>query len=86
MACTIANSDADIMETAVDKKRRRRFKQTLPLGERLLKAATLARDAAEQMPPGAERTRLLVKAREAEAIAQLDQCLSIRRQAPEQRR
>nr|WP_291702859.1 hypothetical protein [Bradyrhizobium sp.] len=74
------------METVVSKKRRRRFKQTLPLGERLLMAASLARDAAEQMPPGAERTKLLMKAREAEAIAQLEQCLSTRRQSHEQRR
>jgi hypothetical protein len=60
---------------ATKKKRRRRFKQTLPLGERLLRAARDARDAAKLLPPGLDQNRLLKRAREAEAIAQLEQFL-----------
>jgi hypothetical protein len=62
------------METT-KKKRRRRFKQTLPLGERLLRTAREARDAAKLLPPGLDQSRLLKRAREAEAIAQLEQFL-----------
>lgn len=63
------------MEIQTQKKRRRRFKQTVSLGERLLQSARDARDAAKQMPPGLDQARLLRRAREAEAIAQLDEFL-----------
>lgn len=63
------------MEIQTQKKRRRRFKQTLSLGERLLQSARDARDAAKQMPPGLDQARMLRRAREAEAIAQLDEFL-----------
>jgi hypothetical protein len=63
------------MDIEIRKKRRRRFKQTLPLAERLLRSAREARDAAERLPPGLDQTRLLGRAREAEAIVQLDQFL-----------
>ncbi|WP_315705583.1 MULTISPECIES: hypothetical protein [unclassified Bradyrhizobium] len=63
------------MEIETQKKRRRRFKQATPLGERLLKSAREARDAAKQLPPGADQARLLRRAREAEAIAQLEEFL-----------
>ncbi|CCD91852.1 conserved hypothetical protein [Bradyrhizobium sp. ORS 375] len=60
------------MEVDYRKKRRRRVKQTLSLGERLLQTAHAAREAAKQMPPGADQVQLLARAREAEAIAQLE--------------
>jgi hypothetical protein len=63
------------MEIEAPKKRRRRVKQTLPLIERLLRSAREARDAAERLPPGQDQMRLLRRAREAEAIAQLDEYL-----------
>jgi len=63
------------MTLDVSKKRRRRFKQTTPLGERLLQAAREARAAAKQLPPGVDQARLLKRAREAEAVAQLDELL-----------
>jgi hypothetical protein len=63
------------MELQISKKRRRRFKQVLPLGERLLQSAREAREAAERLPAGADRVRLLKLAREAEAVAQIDEML-----------
>jgi hypothetical protein len=60
----------------IEKKRRRRFKQTQSLSDRLLAMANMARQVAEQTAPGVEQNRLLRKAREAEAIVQLDQWLS----------
>jgi uncharacterized membrane protein YccC len=63
------------MEIETPKKRRRRFKQTLPLAERLSRLAREARDAAERLPPGLDQKRLLRQAREAEAIVQLEQFL-----------
>ena len=41
----------------------------------MLQAAREARDAAKQMPPGVDQARLLKRAREAEAVAQLDELL-----------
>jgi hypothetical protein len=63
------------MEIESRKKRRRRFKQALPLAERLLRSAYAARAAAERLPPGLDQMRLLKRAREAEAIVQLDEFL-----------
>lgn len=57
-------------------RRRRRVKQTVPLGERLLQTAHAARDAAKQLPPGMDQAELLRRAREAEAIAQLEAFLT----------
>ena len=65
------------MDVEVQKKRRRRFKQTLPLAERLLNAARQARAAAERLPPGLDKMRLLKRAREAEAVVQLDEFLRV---------
>jgi hypothetical protein len=59
----------------IPKKRRRRVKQTASLGERLLQSAREARAAAKQLPPGVDQARLLKHAREAEAVAQLDELL-----------
>ncbi|MGJ4949031.1 hypothetical protein [Bradyrhizobium sp. HKCCYLS20291] len=57
------------------KKRRRRVKQTMTLAERLLQAAREARDIAKHLPPGIEQARHLRRAREAEAIVELDRFL-----------
>jgi hypothetical protein len=65
-----------IRNMQIEKKRRRRFKQTQSLSDRLLAMANMARQVAEQTAPGVEQNRLLRKAREAEAIVQLDQWLS----------
>ena len=64
------------MEIEVQKKRRRRVKQTMSLGERLLQAAREARETAKRLPPGVEQARELRRAREAEAIAELDRFLT----------
>ena len=58
------------------KMRRRRIKQTIPLRERLLKSAELARERASQLPPGDERQVLMRKAQQAEAVAALEASLS----------
>lgn len=65
----------DRMYAETQKKRRRRFKQSSTLAERLSRAAREARAAAEKLPAGADQMRLLKRAREAEAILQLDQFL-----------
>jgi len=64
------------MEVEVQKKRRRRVKQTMSLGERLLLTAREARETAKRLPPGVEQARQLRRAREAEAIAELDRFLT----------
>ncbi|CAL78577.1 conserved hypothetical protein [Bradyrhizobium sp. ORS 278] len=64
------------MEVEIPKKRRRRVKQTMTLGERLLQTAREARDMAKRLPPGIEQARQLRRAREAEAIAELDRFLT----------
>jgi len=73
------------METETRKKRRRRFKQTVPLGERLLQTARAAREAAKKLPPGLDQAQLLRRAREAEAIAQLEAFLSGPTRSPSRR-
>ena len=56
--------------------KRHRFKQDKPLGERLIKEAQLAREKADQLPPGAEREELLKKARAADVTAHIDKWLN----------
>jgi hypothetical protein len=51
---------------------RRRFKQQLPLQDRLKSFATTARELAALFPPGAEKDELLRKAQRAEALAGLN--------------
>jgi len=51
--------------------KRRRFKQTTLLDERLTELAERLRKQAQRMPPGAERDRLIRKARQAEIATQL---------------
>ena len=64
------------MELDIQKKRRRRVKQTMSLGERLLQTAREARELAKRLPPGIEQARQLRRAREAEAIVELDRFLT----------
>jgi hypothetical protein len=49
--------------------RRRHFKTDRALGERLIKEARIARERADQLPPGDEREDPLEKAREADVAA-----------------
>jgi hypothetical protein len=53
-------------------KRRRRFKHTASLQERLAAFAEEARQKASQLPAGRERFDLLKKARRADTAARLD--------------
>jgi hypothetical protein len=53
-------------------QRRRRFKQTVPLTERLQKWAEDVREEADKLPPGPEREALLKKARQADTASHLD--------------
>ncbi|WP_050420982.1 hypothetical protein [Bradyrhizobium tropiciagri] len=57
-------------------KKRRRFKQTETLQERLRKFAADSREQASQMPPGAERDQLVKKARQADTAAHLGEWMS----------
>jgi hypothetical protein len=52
-------------------QRRRRFKQTQSLEERLAKAAQRLREEAKKLPPGPKQADLLRKAREDEMVAQV---------------
>jgi hypothetical protein len=58
------------------KMRRRRVKQTVPLRERLLRSAELAREQASHLPPGDEKQVLMRKAQQAEVVADLEASLS----------
>jgi hypothetical protein len=52
-------------------QRRRRFKQTLTLEERLAKEAQRLREEAQKLPPGPGQADLLQKAREDEMVAEM---------------
>jgi hypothetical protein len=55
--------------------RRRRFKQTLSLGERLQLFANKAREQAQSSTTGEQKETLLKKARQADNVAEIDSCL-----------
>jgi hypothetical protein len=55
-----------------------RSRQDKATGERLIKEAKLAREKAEQCPPGEEREALLRKARQADTAAHIDEWASSR--------
>lgn len=57
-------------------QKRRRFKQTESLENRLRVFARLMRKRAELMPPGPERADKFAKADQADATAKLDRWLS----------
>jgi hypothetical protein len=52
--------------------KRRRFKQTESLHERLASFAKNARQRAEALPPGPEREALIKKARQADAASHIE--------------
>lgn len=54
---------------------RRRFKQELPLDQRLLEQAERLRKEARGIPPGLERNRLLRLARQAKTGARMSEWL-----------
>jgi hypothetical protein len=59
------------------KKRRNRFTQTQPLEERLVEHATLLREEAKALPPGAVREAILRRAEQAETGARTSQWLRL---------
>jgi hypothetical protein len=56
--------------------KRLRFKQDKAVGERLIKEARLAREKAEQLPPGTESDAFLKNARKADVTAHIDEWLN----------
>jgi len=59
-------------------QRRRRFKQTVPLEERLRVQANTDRERASALPPCREREELLTRARRAETASHLTEWLNSR--------
>jgi hypothetical protein len=59
-------------------KRRRRFRQTTSLEDRLAVAALDLREAAKKLPPGLERERLLRRARQNETASHVTEWLTSR--------
>ena len=57
-------------------KRRRRFKQTTTLAQRLEEEARRLRERARQLPPGTEQASLWRKVRQAETALRIDAWLS----------
>lgn len=57
-------------------QRRIRFKQTVSIEERLAQEAARAKAEAETLPNGAARELLLLKARQAETAAHINEWLS----------
>jgi hypothetical protein len=60
----------------MEKRKRRRFKQTDTLQERLSKFAENVKIRADHMPPGEERDQLLKTARRADTAAHIDEWAS----------
>jgi len=60
----------------MEKKRRNRFKQALPLGERLIQEANNLRKQAQGLPRGSQRERLIRHARECDDAADLNEWLA----------
>jgi hypothetical protein len=54
-------------------QKRRRFKQTTSLSDRLASFARSARERAAQLTPGTDRDELLKKARQADTASDLDE-------------
>ena len=57
-------------------KRRRRFKQTTTLAQRLTQEAVRLRERARELPPGAEQNTVWRKVRQAEIALRIDAWLS----------
>ncbi len=64
------------MEAVKMTTRRRRFKQTSSLQDRLSAFANEARERATHLPPSSERHHLLEKAREADTTARMDRWIN----------
>jgi len=62
--------------------KRRRFKQLLPLQDRLASFAKTARELAAHLPPGAEKVDLVRQAARADAAAGLNNSLEANAQQP----
>lgn len=56
--------------------KRRYFKQTESLGDRLLTFARLMRERASLLPPGVEKTAVLAKAEQADAAIEMEKWIS----------
>ena len=54
----------------------RRFKQLLPLAQRLVEEAQPLRKEASDTPPGVERQRLIQRARQAETAYQINEWIT----------
>jgi hypothetical protein len=67
---SLTNGREDAMST------RRRFKQVTSLKDRLIQEAENLRRQAQEAPPGIRRDELLMKAREAETAARVDDWLA----------
>jgi hypothetical protein len=63
-------------------KKRRRFKQTTTLAERLTAQAGRLRSQARRLPPGTEQIELLRKIRQAEAALRIEEWLASRESRP----
>lgn len=59
-------------------QKRRRFKQTTSLNDRLASFEQQARDRAEKLPPGPERELMLKKVRQAATASDLNTRLGLR--------
>jgi hypothetical protein len=69
-------------EVSVMTTRRRRFKQTTPLVERLRQFADDARAEASRLPDGEERDQLLKKAQVRDRAVEIERYLTSRELAP----
>jgi hypothetical protein len=58
------------------KRTRNRKRPSMSFQDRLLRGAAQAREAASQLPPGADRDELALRALENEAAAKIDRWLS----------
>jgi hypothetical protein len=63
-------------------KKRRRFKQTTSLAQRLTQQAGHLRERAKTMPPGIEQSELLRRIRQAETALRIDEWLASPGSAP----
>lgn len=71
------NDDEEIMV-----KRRRRFKQTTTLAQRLTQEASRLRERARSLSPGPEQAQLWRKVRQAETALRIDAWLALPQDAP----
>ena len=63
-------------------KKRRRFKQTTTLAERLTAQAMRLRSRVRKLPPGSEQIELLRKIRQTETALRIDEWLAAKENTP----